>query len=146
MEDCYICLAVPSDNNWKELGCSHKMCFSCFIRLANQTCPFCRKEFRYTNEEIIMRQKLNIKYSPPSQLYTTNRLINSFTELNINTIEDYDYNIPNSRLTRNRYRKRRRNLPEEEIKERRRIIKEKCKRKWTNKENRLKKWYEIIVE
>ena len=93
-----------------------------------------------------MRQKLNIKYSPPSQLYTTNRLINSFTELNINTIEDYDYNIPNSRLTRNRYRKRRRNLPEEEIKERRRIIKEKCKRKWTNKENRLKKWYEIIVE
>lgn len=142
MEECHICLAVPSENKWKELSCCHKMCFSCFIRLAKQTCPYCRKEFKYTKEELLCRQQLNITYKPPTQLSNIHTIVNSFNELNI----DEDYNIPNSRLNRNRYRKRRRNLTEEEIKERRRIIKEKCKRKWTNKENRLKKWYEITIE
>lgn len=146
MEECHICLALPTDDKWKELFCSHKMCFSCFLKLQNQTCPFCRKEFKYTQEEIKTRHALNISYkpyTPPSQLTNINDIFNSFNQLNI---DDNDYNIPYSRINRNRFRKRRRNLSEEEIKERRRIIKEKCRKKWTYKENRLKKWYEISLD
>ena len=146
MEECHICLALPNDNKWKELICSHKMCFSCFLKLQNQTCPFCRKEFKYTYEEIKMRHALNINYksyTPPSQLNNINDIFNSFNQLNI---DNNDYNIQYSRINRNRFRKRRKNLSDEEIKERRRVIKEKCRRKWTHKENRLKKWYDITLD
>ena len=138
MEECHICLTNPTKNKWKELCCSHKMCFSCFLKLQKQNCPFCRKYFTYTQEEIKLRQQLNNKYKHPSELNNINNLLNSFNQLNINEIT---YNIPNSRINRNRFRKRRKTLSIDEIKERRRIIKNKCKRKWTNKEYRLKKWY-----
>ena len=81
-------------NKWKELSCSHKMCFSCFLKLQKQTCPFCRKLFKYTHEENILRSTLNINYkpyTPPSQLNNMNDLINSFIELDT---DNYNYNIP----------------------------------------------------
>ena len=50
-------------------------------------------------------------------------------------------------VERQRYRKRRKHLSEEEVKEKRKIIRDKCKRKWMIKENRLNKinWYEIEI-
>jgi hypothetical protein len=145
MEECNICLSIPVNNNWKELNCSHKMCFSCFLKLQKQTCPFCRSSFKYTQSEIKLRKDLNINYisyNPPSQLNNMNELLDSFNQLNTN---DDNYNIPFSRINRNRIRKRRKNLSEDELNKRRKNIKERCKRKWTNKENRLKKWYNIII-
>ena len=65
---------------------------------------------------------------------------------NENYINDYR-DIRGSRINRNRFRKRRRNLSMKEIKERRRIIKKKCKRKWNKKNSRALKtnWWNIEV-
>lgn len=138
MEECNICLTCPSNSKWKVLSCNHKMCFSCFLKLQKNTCPYCRLPFNYTKKEQSL--KYNISYTPP-QLNNITNIVNSFNQLNI----DNNYNIPYSRINRNRYRKKRKNLTEEEIKEKRINIKERCKRKWINKENRLKKWYDIVI-
>ena len=128
-------ICYSSSTEWKILPCCHKLCFSCYIKLIHESCPYCRQHFKYSVDEINIRHNKNINHIPQ-------QLTNSFNELTI----DSDYNIPNSRTNRQRFRKRRRNLTEDEVKERRRIIKKKCKNKWTCKENRMKKWYHIMVE
>jgi len=148
MEDCNICYTQIQKTNEVTLSCQHKLCNSCYLRLANQLCPYCRTPFKYSAEDIKKRQAMNIKYNnytPPAQLFDES-ILNSFNQLEINT-ENNTHNPPFSRLLRNKNRKRRRDLSEEEIKERRNIIRKKCKRKWMIKEGRLNKinWFDIIL-
>ena len=154
MEDCNICYSQIKPTEEKVLSCQHKLCKSCYLRLANEKCPYCRKQFRYTPEDIKLRQAMNIKYNnytPPSQLFDESILLNSFNQLQIqsrqNNRSEINEQIPYSRVLRNKNRKRRRDLSEEEIKERREVIRKKCKRKWQLKEGRLNKvkWFDIII-
>ena len=153
MEECSICYGSSSNVNWKILSCQHKLCYLCYLKLDNSTCPYCRKEFIYNKEDIIRRQELNIKYkpyTPPAPLSFIDFIINeqSLNQLRTirrnNTINTENYQ-PFSRLNKNRFRNRRRNLTEEEILERRKNIRKRCKKKWTMKQGRLNKirWYEI---
>jgi hypothetical protein len=138
MEDCTIC--YQKTNKWKVLPCHHKLCKKCYIKLRQATCPYCRREFTYTKEEQIKRHNLYIsnRNHPPSQLRLNNTI----------NIEEYtNYNIVNSRIERNRTRRRRRNLSMKEIQERRRLIKKRCKSKWNKKYRRTMKnnWWNIEV-
>jgi hypothetical protein len=153
MEDCNICYSKIKEEEKKLLSCKHSLCKSCYLRLATQKCPYCREPFLYTQDEIRTRQELNIKYNnntPPSQLFDESILLNNFNQLTLNNRQNNNVNyidqVPFSRLTRNKNRKRRRNLSEDEVRERREIIRKKCKRKWKLKEGRLNKikWYDII--
>ena len=165
MEECYICFSNLKLDNFKLLPCSHKICFSCYLKLEKSKCPLCRKDFKYNKDDIIKRKELGIqnKYNSPSaqQNYIERTRINDLTNIDQTTNIFYPnrirrrVNIDNNFhfedigvVGRQRYRKRRKNLSEEEIKERRRIIREKCKRKWTKKENRLNKvnWYDINID
>ena len=157
MEECYICFSNLKSSDFKLLSCSHRLCESCYLKLEQAKCPLCRKEFLYNTEDIKKRRELGIenKYNSPSaQLnYSERTRINDFSNLNSvrsvrrnnrnNNIEDVGIGI----VGRQRYRKRRKNLSEEEILEKRKIIREKCKRKKMIKENRLNKvnWFEINV-
>ncbi len=158
MEDCIICYTTVDTeiNSWKVLPCKHKLCRSCFIKLDKTRCPMCRKNFNYTKEEIKQRINRGINYSnwqPPQQLtipieFTAdNNIIFNLERLRNLDNHSIIINPPFSRLERNRRRKRRRNLSMDEIKERRRNIKKRCKRKWMMKNGRLNKmkWYEIPV-
>lgn len=154
MEDCNICYSQIKPNEEKVLSCQHKLCNSCYLRLATPNCPYCRKQFKYTPDDIKKRQAMNIKYNnytPPSQLFDESILLDSFNQLQIqsrqNNHSQINENIPYSRVLRNKNRKRRRDLSEEEVKERRELIRKKCKRKWELKEGRLNKlkWYDIII-
>ena len=164
MEECYICFSHLESKDFKSLPCSHKICLSCYLKLEKTQCPLCRKDFKYTLEDKNKRRELGIqnKYNSPSvqQNYIERTRINDF---DYNQFENNFYpNRTRRRLNREntiqvenigiigrqRNRKRRKNLSEEEIKEKRKIIRERCKRKWTIKENRLNKinWYDINVE
>ena len=150
MEDCNICYTQIKTNDEKILSCQHKLCKSCYLRLATQFCPYCRHPFKYTTEELKQRQAMNIKYNnytPPAQLFDESIIINSFNRLEINERENNREHIPCSRILRNKNRKRRKDLSEEEVKERRDIIRKKCRKKWTMKEGRLNKirWYDIPI-
>lgn len=148
MEECSICFSVFSKDNKKTLACNHHLCNKCYLRLDNANCPFCRTEIIYTREDYIKRERLTSTYyrwQPPTQLFS----LESFTDLNLNSSsfeenqENVVSNVRNSRLRKNQVRKRRRNLTFEEVQERRRIIKKKCKQKWERKDGRLikTKWY-----
>jgi hypothetical protein len=159
MEECYICFSSIESNStqWKTLSCSHKLCYNCYVRLDKCICPLCRKTFKYSKEDIIRRRELNIdnKYSnknSPSPVDTRLDDISAYTRNNVrnrnnqNNIDiDFDYNI--GIVGRQRYRKRRKNLTEEEVKERRELIRKRCRAKFLKKENRLSKinWYDINV-
>lgn len=131
MEDCTICYLKT--NNWKVLPCSHKLCKKCYMKLRHSSCPYCRREFTYTKEEQNKRNNINNQHPP--QQYNIENYINDYRD------------IRGSRINRNRFRRRRRNLSMKEIKERRRIIKKKCKRKWNKKNSRALKtnWWNIEV-
>lgn len=166
MEECYICFSNYEPSKIKSLPCCHTLCFSCYLKLDKQKCPLCRKEFDYNKDDIIKRNKLGIqnKYDSPSiqQNYIDRSRINdlnNFNDINdLNNLNNFNEIIYNQGLRiynieieyiglieRQRHRKRRKNLTEEEIIEKRKIIREKCKRKWMIKENRLSKikWYDI---
>ena len=156
MEDCLICYNKMKTG--KILPCQHTLCHSCYLRLDNCSCPFCRKNFTYSKKDLVKRDKLNIDYSnwqPPAELMipdgftvsenSANNIINNriYTNRHNNIFVNSEF----SRINRNRVRKRRRNLSMKEILEKRRIIKKKCKRKWNKKRRRSKKinWWEISV-
>ena len=61
MEDCLICYNKMKTG--KTLPCQHKLCHSCYLRLDNCSCPFCRKNFTYSKKDLIKRDKLNIDNS-----------------------------------------------------------------------------------
>jgi hypothetical protein len=130
MEECFICY---EDNitNWKILSCCHKMCYNCYIKLTTNKCPYCRNPFEYSNNDM----KIKILSPPPAQIMTINFLqVNSVDNTLIN------YNEPFSGLfRRQKNRRRRRNLSETEILERRKIIRERCQNKWIRKNGRLEK-------
>ena len=144
MEECSICCSVFS--NLKELFCHHKLCNACYLKLDKPNCPFCRKTIEYTDEEVLQRNQ-NIsnyyRWQPPLQLFTIERINNRNTRNN-NQNNDNDPNIPFSRLERNRFRNRRRDLTKEEIYERRQNIRKRCRKKWKAKEGRRNKtqWFE----
>lgn len=163
MEECYICFSNLESSDFKSLPCSHKICQMCYFKLDKAKCPLCRKEFIYTKDDINKRRELGIqnKYNSPSvqQNFIDRTRINDFSDINSsNHLSDRSQRRMNRNqnidvenvgiIGRQRYRKRRKNLSEEEIKEKRKIIREKCRRKWMIKENRLSKvnWYDINVE
>ena len=150
MEDCTICFTLPTVV--KVMDCQHQVCHDCFIRLDKPQCPFCRIEFAYTQCELEERIKLNLDYNkcqPPNIINNSNtntritlpRMRNTIPNPNRpnsnrpNNITD----MPFARLERQRKRKRRRNLTMDEVMERRRLIRKRCKLKWTKKTKRLKK-------
>ena len=156
MESCSICCFPYSDlqdsNNTRirrELCCNHSLCESCYLRLDKAQCPFCRLQFQYSIEDLKKRKSLNLEYfkwQPPSQI--TNYIPSEITRrraTHINilpSIQEEDINIPNqpfSRVRKNMNRRRRRDLTFDEVLERRRIIRKRCKKKWTHKDGRMNK-------
>ena len=151
MEDCNICYSKISEISEQiTLSCQYSLCKKCYLHLTKSLCPYCRKEFQYSLEDKLKRQELNINNSPPPQLFDTSihLLEDSFNQFDISSnTRINNYYTPFSRRHRQKFRRRRRNLTEDEIKEKRNIIKNKCKRKWLLKEGRLNKlkWYEVIL-
>uniref|UniRef100_A0A6C0J3F4 RING-type domain-containing protein n=1 Tax=viral metagenome TaxID=1070528 RepID=A0A6C0J3F4_9ZZZZ len=153
MEDCNICYSnISTVSEQITLSCQHSMCKNCYLHLTKSICPYCRKQFDYSLKDNIKRQELNIdnNYTHPPQLFDTSiHLLNSnFNQLDIsNNTRLNNYHIPFSRRERHKIRRRRRDLTESEIKERRKIIRNKCKRKWLLKKGRLNKlkWFEVIL-
>lgn len=113
MRDCDIC--YESRINFKTLSCSHSMCMSCFKKINKTCCPFCRKPF--TKEEILDHLPAKIKNKTEAPIL--------------------NYNIPFSRVSRNQYRKRRKNLSFKQVLERRQMIRKRMKKKWTRKDFHL---------
>lgn len=104
----------------------------------------------------IMKNKVVLSCKHELCNFCYNHLINPLcpfcrTEIEDNSKEqkyedNYDeFNI--GIVGRQQRRKRRKNLSYDEIIEKRRIIREKCRRKWMIKENRLSKinWFDIII-
>lgn len=145
MEDCTICFT--GTKSWKTLPCQHKLCETCYLKLDNCLCPYCRKKFTYTKDELKKRSKMNINYNnwhPPSQLVIPEEFTRNNSNLPvINDTLDNDFPIMNnpafSRMERNRIRRRRRNLSQKEYIERRKRIKKKSKMKWLKKKKRAEK-------
>lgn len=148
MEECYICYSKIQSSEFKTLSCNHKMCNSCYLHLNNNFCPYCRQPFTYSKDDTIKRQRLNLTYinnnTSPQLFNERPTFINNYNDFEINN-QIRESHISNSRLIRNKNRKRRRNLSFEEIQQRRINIRRKCKKKWQMKEGRLNKlkWYEI---
>tara|TARA_E500000178_G_C17027661_1_gene758870 strand:- start:3371 stop:3856 length:486 start_codon:yes stop_codon:yes gene_type:complete len=156
MESCSICFLEFTDKPHqnlngrcryqKFLSCGHSLCFSCYLKLHQTKCPFCRTDFAYSFEDLYIKNKKNTKtnkvhtlayqsniqdvqqqnlWQPPATSQITS-LLNESTE-------------PFSRLKKNASRKRRRNLSFDEIMKRRQQIRKKCQQKWSHKEGRLLK-------
>lgn len=51
MQECHICYEKIEDKKW--LPCSHFLCTSCFHKLLDDKCPFCRQPFTEYNKIII---------------------------------------------------------------------------------------------
>ena len=158
MESCNICCFPYSDENsegssraQKSLSCSHSLCKSCYLRLEKTHCPFCRSIFNYSTEELNERKLLNLSYhnwQPPSQISnyippnTQSRIRDRILTININQqnqVQNRQVQEPFSRVRKNMVRKRRKDLEFEEVLERRKIIRQRCKKKWTRKSARLEK-------
>lgn len=131
MECCNICFYEYNDNKniKKVLECNHSLCNQCYLMLSKNSCPYCRKTINYSDEELI--QKLS--YQPPSNIYT-----NTITS----TISDLLENIPIpttvhfSGIIRQMNRRRRRKLSFDEVIQRRKMIRKRCKKKWMKRYNK----------
>ena len=151
MESCTICCFKYSDEykpdinrTKKTLSCHHYLCHSCFIRLEHAHCPFCRRNFTYSSQELSERKALNLdyyKWQPPSQI--TNYIPGEIIRVrNINRptlLERIIHDEPFSRVRKNMHRRRRKDLTFEEVLERREMIRKRCKRKWKRKEGNANK-------
>jgi len=151
MESCSICCFPYSEvesndvncKSKKELCCNHCLCQSCYIRLDRPQCPFCRSQFKYSNEDIKKRKQLNLEYykwQPPSQI--TNYIPHTIDSIPRVLVSDDEVRVPVepfSRVRKNMHRRRRRDLSFEEVLERRQMIRKRCKRKWQYREERLNK-------
>lgn len=50
-EECGVCYEMTIDHNSEECDqCRHKLCQSCYQRLRQKKCPFCRKYYNDTPE------------------------------------------------------------------------------------------------
>lgn len=152
---CNICCqSYQTDNTEKSkrtkkvLSCNHELCESCYLRLDKTHCPFCRKVFTYSKIDLVKRNKLNLDYNwqPPSQILNyippenNNHIstIQTRTSNNTQNREEQTYE-PFSRVRKNMTRRRRRTLSFDEVLDRRRIIRKRCRRKWMKKNGRLEK-------
>jgi len=155
MEDCKICYSKESD---KKLPCSHEICSSCCVRLNAAQCPFCRKNFIFTADEIKQRIQLglingykwevppglDIPLSNPSSFILSQRdfilprdWLNNSRRIIID--EEPQINGPFSRAKKSGERRRRRFLSLDEVLERRKELKERKARHWDQKNGRLDK-------
>lgn len=137
--DCEICY----ENNSKltYLSCGHKLCYYCYLRLIKTICPFCRKEFNYTNKDI--KQKISLDLQNDQSNYVVNELDNNYHMHNYRTnSEDINYtyydNIVSKKKIFTKYydldiiREKRYNINKREIK------------KWVAKEIKIQKYNESI--
>lgn len=154
MEECYICFTtIEKPSDFSVLSCSHKLCKFCYLRLDKPNCPLCRQQFTYTRNEIYERKQLGIidkynKYNSPSAQHSRINDLSLFTDIerinNRSNSNNQNQNNDNNQyfsglISRQSNRKRRRNLSEDEIKEKRSIIRERCRNKWIRKNGRLAK-------
>lgn len=149
MEECLICYSMSSEMVWKTLSCQHKLCNLCYLKLATANCPFCRKDITYNSIDSIKRQEYTNSYrtyTPPAQLTDIEFFIPNTQDGHTRhrrerrpTMDYIEHNPPFSRLNRKRFRNRRRDLTEEEMLERRMMIRQRCKKKWERKNGRLDK-------
>ena len=155
MESCNICCFPYHENGHvrKDLDCKHSLCKSCYLRLDQTHCPFCRSTFKYTNQELQERESLNLTYhnwQPPSQIsnYIPPNIIRNrhreriLPTIDLNTQQQVDIDTipePFSRAKRNMTRKNRRDLDFKEVLERRKIIKKRSQKKWNRKNTRAEK-------
>jgi len=129
----------------KILSCNHVLCESCYLRLDKTYCPYCRKVFTYSRNDIIKRNKLNLNYNwqPPSQISNyippdTN--ISTIPTVIVPSNNSRNRSLePFSRVRKNMTRIRRRNLSFDEVLERRKVIRRRCQMKWMRKNGRLEK-------
>ena len=66
MENCNICFLEFTEkplinlNNRcryeKILSCKHSLCYSCYLKLKQTSCPYCRKEFTYSLEDLTIKR------------------------------------------------------------------------------------------
>lgn len=159
MEECNICYS-NAINEWQQLKCSHQLCYNCYLRLDKENCPFCRHPFNYSIVDLTKIKQLGINYkpySPPAQLNIIpdieyyNPLAQPYRRQRRNAIHNFNEGVLNTSdiqysglFSRQKIRRRRRNLTEEEILERRKIIKERCQQKWLRKNGRLIK-NELVI-
>lgn len=120
--ECYICYEHKSDKIFKTLVCNHSLCNDCYKKLIQNKCPFCRHPIEIPNPSV---------YTAPDIPFSIED-INSFPNIS-------EHPVPYSRVRRNMNRRRRRNLSFDEVLERRKRIKKRCKRKWMRKNGRLNK-------
>ena len=60
MSECGVCLEVKPNNQFKILSCNHNLCESCYPKLRQDKCPFCRTPFmKETN--IMHKTHINIE-------------------------------------------------------------------------------------
>jgi hypothetical protein len=155
MEETGSCTICFFNKPNKTLPCEHSLCQDCAIRLNKSNCPYCRKVFNFTIDELKERIKLGIadgyKWEAPPGLefrpqdwIENNRNNNTIFIYDSNDAEYYIYNQPFARIARNTQRKRRRNLSFDEVLERRHFIKKRIERHKERQEGRLRKvkWYE----
>ena len=151
---CNICCQPFQNDNTenpkrlkKVLSCDHFLCESCYLRLDKTYCPFCRKVFTYSTLDILKRKKLNLNYNwqHPSQINNYippdnyNNIGLPSSTLRVNRRNHQFVNEPYSRARKNMNRRRRRNLSFDEVLERRRIIRRRCRSKWMKKNGRMLK-------
>jgi len=143
---CTICYASECD---KELECSHSLCYDCYLRLNKSNCPFCRSPFKWTQQDLVEKEKKGIQYEPENPFEFVNLNDDDPSEIIIVTLEliavEYE---PYSRVKRNQHRKRRRDLSFDEVLERRENIRKRIKRSKEHKEGRMRKvkWWEYSNE
>lgn len=141
MEDCNIC--YQSRKNFFKGSCGHSLCVGCFRQLLQNKCPFCRKVYNKEELEIKNYNKNLNKYKQyPPIMYYRNQSLDRIRDM-INSF-DHDREMTYQQIAFSGYerqmnRKKRRNLTFEEIKEKRRIVKKREKRKWMLKNGRLDK-------
>tara|TARA_B110000902_G_C14216627_1_gene553455 strand:- start:770 stop:1177 length:408 start_codon:yes stop_codon:yes gene_type:complete len=124
--ECHICYEHKSCNKFKTLVCNHKLCYCCFKKLLQNTCPFCRHLITLPNPS----GTKNVSYH--SIPISNQNLLDTTSDIYIRA-------DPYSRIRRNMTRNRRRNLSFDDVLKKRRRIKNKCKRKWMRKNGRLAK-------
>lgn len=153
MECCSICFLefteIPEVNLnnrcrfQKFLSCGHSLCYSCYLRLHQTKCPFCRTDFTYSFEDLFIKNKKAKKVNTlgvqgQNQDLQLNNVWQPPTTTEYSLLLD-ESNEPFSRLRKNTKRKRRRNLSFDEIISRRQEIRKRCQKKWSHKNGRLLK-------
>ena len=54
--ECGICIELVC--LIKQLPCNHEICKNCYIKLYNNNCPFCRRKFIYSIDDIKQKKYL----------------------------------------------------------------------------------------